>query len=172
MRFFRVAALAGCAALAGGCAGGQASDGAASTDSSALRVVSGNTGTIDGSPVASAAPAPPTGEIHEVKMTGDGLGYRYVPDTITVQPGDGLRFVMQSGGPHNVRFDPATTPADQRAQLFANMPNAVEPGTSPMLMNPNEAWELSLANIKPGTYSFFCTPHLSFDMVGAIVVKD
>ncbi|HEX7123857.1 MAG TPA: plastocyanin/azurin family copper-binding protein [Gemmatimonadaceae bacterium] len=115
---------------------------------------------------------PPTGTIHEVKMVGDGRGYRYQPDTISAKPGDGIKFVMVSGGPHNVVFDPATIAADQRAQLFANMKHPLEPGTSFMMMNPNEVIELSLANIKPGRYPFFCSPHLAMSMRGLIIVTE
>ena len=73
-------------------------------------------------------------------MVGDEKGYRYEPATIAAQPGDGVKFVMASFGPHNVAFDPATIPADQRDQLYANMPNS-EAGVSPMLMDEAEVWE-------------------------------
>jgi plastocyanin len=117
-----------------------------------------------------AAAAPITGTTHEVKMIGDAQGYRFDPANITVKAGDGIKFVMVTGGPHNVAFDPATIPADVKDQLFANMPNATD-GSSPMFMNPNEAWTLSLGNIKPGKYPFHCTPHLAMGMKGEITVQ-
>jgi len=117
-----------------------------------------------------AASAPITGTTHEVKMIGDAQGYRFDPANITVKAGDGIKFVMITGGPHNVAFDPATIPADVKDQLFANMPNATD-GSSPMFMNPNEAWTLSLGNIKPGKYPFHCTPHLAMGMKGEITVQ-
>jgi plastocyanin len=121
-------------------------------------------------PAAGVAPAPITGTIHEVRMVGDEKGYRYEPATIAAQPGDGVKFVMASFGPHNVAFDPATIPADQRDQLYANMPNS-EAGVSPMLMDEAEVWELSLGNLKPGRYPFYCTPHLAMNMTGEIIIQ-
>jgi plastocyanin len=163
MRSFGMALLSGVFVLAA-CGGGGETRAAQSGDSAAPAAA-------PAVPAAgSVAPAPITGTIHEVKMLGDAQGYRYEPATITVKPGDGIRFVMVSGGPHNVAFDPATIPADVKDQLFANMPNSMD-GSSPMLINPNETWELSLGNIKPGRYPFHCTPHLAMNMKGEIVVQ-
>lgn len=114
--------------------------------------------------------APISGKVREVKMTGDGLGYRFEPKSIRAKPGDGIKFVMHSFGPHNVVFDSAAIPADQRAQLYANMPNS-EAGTSPLLFDEAEAWELSLGNLKPGRYPFFCSPHLGAKMAGEIIIE-
>jgi plastocyanin len=121
-------------------------------------------------PGGAAAFVAPTGTIHTVNMVGDAQGYRYEPANITVKPGDGIKFVMVSGGPHNVAFDPATIPADQKDQLFANMPESMD-GSSPMFMTPNQEWTLSLGNIKPGKYPFHCTPHLAMNMKGEITVQ-
>jgi plastocyanin len=114
--------------------------------------------------------APVTGAVHEVKMLGDAQGYRYEPVEITVKPGDGIRFVNVSGGPHNVAFDPAAIPSNVRDQLWANMPNAYD-GSSPTLTLPNETWTLSLGNIAPGTYPYYCVPHLPAGMKGVITVE-
>ncbi|HWP02351.1 MAG TPA: plastocyanin/azurin family copper-binding protein [Gemmatimonadaceae bacterium] len=162
MRSLGIALFSGVVVLSA-CGGGEShSAQGADTAASAPAAAAPASGTV--------APAPITGTIHEVKMLGDAQGYRYEPATITVKPGDGIRFVMVSGGPHNVAFDPATIPADVKDQLFANMPNSMD-GSSPMLINPNETWELSLGNIKPGRYPFHCTPHLAMNMKGEIIVQ-
>src|SRR5262245_42225482 len=58
------------------------------------------------------APAPITGQTVEVKMLQDSEGhYRYDPADVTIKSGDGVKFVMVSGGTHNVAFDPAQIPA-------------------------------------------------------------
>jgi plastocyanin len=164
MRFHGLALLSS-AVIFIACGGGdnRAADTAVATDSAA-------TATPPAAPGGGAVVAAPiTGTTHEVKMVGDAQGFRYEPANITVKAGDGIRFVVISGQPHNVAFDPATIPADVKDQLFANMPNSAD-GSSQMLLNPNEAWTLSLGNIKPGTYPFHCTPHLAMQMKGQITV--
>jgi plastocyanin len=110
-----------------------------------------------------------TGTIHEVKMLGDAT-YRYEPAEITVKAGDGIKFVFVSGGPHNVAFDGTLLPADVKAQLVANMPNQASELMGPMMMAVGEDYTLSLAGVAPGTYEYFCTPHLAMGMKGKITV--
>lgn len=122
-------------------------------------------------PAAPATLSPITGTIHVVNMVGDNSGYRYEPTTITAKPGDGIRFVMKTLGPHNVAFDAADVPADQKAQLWANMGENSMDGLSPMLITESDEWTLSLGNLAAGTYKFFCTPHLAMNMRGEIIVE-
>ena len=112
-----------------------------------------------------------TGTTHEVKMVGDAQGYRFEPANITVKAGDGIKFIMVSGGPHNVAFDPATIPADVKPQLSANMPNQQGELSSPLFSNPDENYIISFANVKPGQYPYHCTPHLAMGMKGTITVQ-
>lgn len=165
MRFYGLALVMG-AFVVGACGGGEGTqaDTAAATPAPAPAPAATTPTT------GAAAAAAITGTTHEIKMVGDAQGYRFEPANITVKAGDGIKFIMISGGPHNVAFDAATVPADSKDQLFANMPNATD-GSSPMMMNPNEAWTLSLGNIKPGKYPFHCTPHLAMGMKGEITVQ-
>ena len=120
---------------------------------------------------AAGTAAPITGTTHEVKMVGDANGYKFEPADITVKAGDGIKFIMVSGGPHNVAFDPATIPADVKPQLSANMPDQQGELSSPLFSNPNESYTISFANIKPGQYPYHCTPHLAMGMKGTITVQ-
>ena len=127
---------------------------------------------------APAAPAPgavakvpATGKTVTIKMLGDDKGYRFDPMDVTIKSGDAVEFVMVSGGPHNVAFDPATTPADSKAQLDANMDSKMSELSSPYLMNPNEKYVISFGGVKPGKYDFHCTPHLAMNMKGSITVQ-
>ena len=104
-------------------------------------------------------------------MLGDDKGYRFEPDNITVKAGDGIKFVNVSGGPHNAAFDPAQVPADVKAQLSANMPNQMSELAGPLLVNPNEEYTISFANVKAGKYEYNCTPHLAMNMKGVITVQ-
>jgi plastocyanin len=163
MRFNGIALFASAALLAA-CGGGSETK----TDSAApaaepTPAVSPAAGTVTAAPV--------TGTVHEVKMIGDAQGYRFDPVALTVKVGDAVNFVMVSGGPHNIAFDAATVPEDQKAQLQANMPNSPGELSSPMMMNANEAWQVSLGNIKPGTYTLICTPHLAMGMKMDLTVQ-
>ncbi len=99
-------------------------------------------------------------------MIGGAQGYRFEPANVTVKAGGGIKFINVSGGPHNAAFDPAEVPADVRAQLSANMPNQMSELAGPLLVNPNETYTISFANVKPGTYNYNCTPHLAMNMKG------
>lgn len=124
-----------------------------------------------GAPTGAVAKVAATGATHEVKMIGDDKGYRFEPANLTIKSGDAVKFIMVTGGPHNVAFDPATVPADSKAQLDANMDQKMSELSSPLLMNPNEAYTISFGGVKPGSYPFHCTPHLAMGMKGVITVQ-
>ncbi|MCX5762677.1 MAG: plastocyanin/azurin family copper-binding protein [Gemmatimonadetes bacterium] len=162
MRFIG-SALVASAFVLGACGGGEkapAADSAAAPAASAA------------APTAAGTAAPITGTTHEVKMLGDATGYRYEPANITVKAGDGIKFIVVSMVPHNVAFDPALIPADVKGQLDANMgPDKMGELSSKLLLNIGDSFTLSLGNIKPGSYPFFCTPHLAMNMKGVITVQ-
>jgi plastocyanin len=168
MRFYGLALLAS-AALLSACGGGD--KGAADTSKAAPTPAA----TTPAAAPAAAAPGVPkieaTGKTHEVKMVGDEKGYRFEPAELTIKAGDAVKFIMVTGGPHNVAFDPTTVPAESKAQLDGNMDQKMAELSSPLLMNPNEAYTLSFGGIKPGKYPFHCTPHLAMNMKGVITVQ-
>jgi plastocyanin len=174
MRFYGFAVAAGVIAL-GACAGGEkkpADTTHVAVDTSTSSA-STTTTTASGATTAGAvAPAPITGTTHEVKMVGDAKGYRFEPANFTVKQGDGVKFVVVTGGPHNVAFDPATIPTDARSQLDANMgTDKMGELSSNLKMNPGDAVTVSFGNIKPGQYPYHCTPHLALGMKGVITVQ-
>jgi plastocyanin len=164
MRFNRLALVVSTIAFVA-CGGGETNDGAATTTDSAAATA--NTGAATGGSASAAI----TGTTHVVRMLGDAQGYRFDPANITVKQGDGIRFEMVSGGPHNVAFNPAEIPADVKPQLSANMPNQMTELSSPMFMNAGESYTMSFANIKPGSYNYHCTPHLAMNMRGVVTVQ-
>ena len=172
MKLYALTVLASAALLAacGGDKGG-ATDSAATgstptpTPATATAQSPSNSGEGD-------APSPITGQTVEVKMLQDAQGnFRFDPADVTIKPGDGVKFIMVSGGSHNVAFDPAQIPASGKAQLSANMPQQVSELSSPMMMNPNETYTISFGKMPPGKYAYHCTPHLSFGMRGTITVE-
>jgi len=165
MRFYGLALLAGAVVL-GACGGGEKP--ATDTATAAAPAASPSAAAPAAGAVAKIAA---TGATHEVKMIGDDKGYRFEPANLTIKSGDAVKFVMISGGPHNVAFDPNTVPADSKAQLDANMDQKMSELSSPLLLNPNEAYIVSFGGVKPGQYPFHCTPHLPMNMKGVITVQ-
>jgi plastocyanin len=167
MRFYGLALLASAAVL-GACGGGENK----TADTTKAPPASTANPATPATPAAGAvAPVAATGATHEIKMIGDDKGYRFDPADITIKSGDAVKFTVVGGGPHNVAFDPATVPADSKAQLNANMPNEMSELSSPMLMNPNESYTISFGGVKPGVYPFHYTPHLAMNMKGTITVQ-
>ena len=176
MRFHGFVVAVGVVTL-GACAGGEKKPAdtthvAVDTSTSSTSTTSSTTTTAAGTTSGSVTPAPVTGTTHEVKMVGDAKGYRFEPANFTVKAGDGAKFVVVTGGPHNVAFDPATIPADVKAQLDANMgTDKMGELSSAMKMNPGESITVSFGKIKPGQYPYHCTPHLALGMKGVITVQ-
>jgi plastocyanin len=176
MRFYGIALLAGAAVL-GACGGenksatdtAAANAAAATTPAPSTVTATPSTGTAPAA--GAAAPAPATGTTHEVKMIGDASGYKFVPADLTIKSGDAIKYVMVSGGPHNVAFQNVTDPA-VKAQLDANMPGQhMGELSSPMVMQPNEAYTVSFGKIPAGKYDYICVPHAAMNMKGTVTVQ-
>lgn len=175
MRFHGFAVAVG--VIAFGCAGGEPKPGdtthvAVDTTSPAGTTTTGGTASPTGTTSGSVTMAPITGKVHEIRMLGDAQGYRFEPANFTVRQGDGAKFIVVSGPPHNVAFDPATIPPDVRPQLDANMgTDKMGELSSSMKMNPGESITVSFGKIKPGKYPYNCTPHLALNMKGVVTVQ-
>ena len=170
MRFYGIA-LAASAVVLGACAGGDKNAGdttAVAVDTTAAPVAAAP---APAAPGGAATAAAITGTTHEVKMIGDATGYKFDPANITVKAGDGIKFTVVNGGPHNVAFDPATIPADVQGQLDANISEKQGQLSSALKTNAGESVTVSFANIKPGKYPYHCTPHLALGMKGEITVQ-
>lgn len=166
MRFFGTMVAVSAAIALSACGGDKAAP-AADTAAPAMAAPA---------PAAEAAPAagamaPITGTTHEVKMLGDGTGYRFEPADITIKAGDGIKFVFVSGGPHNVAFDPATISPAAKAVLAANMPEQQGELAGKMMLAATESYTISFAGMPAGTYDFHCTPHLAMGMKGKVTVQ-
>ena len=165
MRFNGLALVVGAMAIAA-CSGGDqnAQNTSATQNDTAAAPATQNTGTG-----GTAAQAPITGTTHEVRMVGDGQTYKFEPANLTVKAGDGVKWIMVSGGPHNVAFQ--NVPDAAKGQLSANMPNQLKELTSPMMMNANETYIMSFANVPAGDYNYVCEPHAAMNMRGKITVQ-
>jgi plastocyanin len=164
MRFNGLVLVAAFAAL-GACGGGEK----AGTDTSAAVQPAAGATSSAATSAAAGAMAPVTGTWHDVKMVGDEKGYKFDPQDVVVKQGDGVRWIMVSGGPHNVAFQDVAAAA--RGQIAANMPNQISDLSSPMLLNPNEKYEMSFAKVPAGKYNYICTPHIATNMRGSVTVQ-
>jgi plastocyanin len=91
-----------------------------------------------------------------VKM-GSAKGLVFEPATVTVKPGDTIRFEVGNLPPHNVVFD--TKNKDLDAQL------------SHKALANSGSFDVTIpTNTPPGTYTYFCVPHRGAGMVGKIKV--
>lgn len=163
MRFLGMAVVAGAAMVLAACGEKKAET---AGDSAA-----GATAAAVTTPAAAMAMMPITGETHEIKMVGDATTYKYEPAEITIKAGDGIKFTMVSGGPHNVAFDPATISAAAKPQLMANMTEQVTELSGKFLQTAGDSYVISFAGVPAGTYEFFCTPHLAMNMKGKVTVQ-
>ena len=109
--------------------------------------------------------------MHVVRMLGDERGYRFEPANLTVQQGDSVRFVMVSGGPHNIAFDSTSIPTGAKAKLSANMHSQIADLMGPLMLNADESYTLSFAGLPAGTYAYQCVPHLAMNQRGVITVR-
>jgi plastocyanin len=167
MRFMNVALITGAVVL-GACGGAKKEDATPVTPPPAAATTPAPA--AGGAAVGTAAPI--TGKTIEVKMIGDEKGYRFEPSAITAKAGDAIKFTVVSMVPHNVAFDAATIPADVKAQLDANFGTSrASELSSTLLTTVGDSFTLSLGGIKPGTYAFFCTPHIAMNMKGTITVQ-
>jgi plastocyanin len=179
MRFYGFAVAVGMLTL-GACAGGEKKPGdtthvavdTSSTSATTTTTTGGASSTTTGTTGGAGTMAPITGTTKTVNMVGDAKGYRFEPANFTIKQGDGVKFVVVSGAPHNVAFDPATIPADVRGQLDANMgTDKMGELSSNMKMNAGESVTVSFGKIKPGQYPYHCVPHLALNMKGVITVQ-
>jgi plastocyanin len=164
MRFLGLALLASATVL-GACGGDKTATGDSATTTPAATTPAVNP------PARGAAAAPVTGQWHEVKMNFDGTNYKFEPKDITIKQGDGIRWTIVAGPPHNVAFDPAVVAAAMKGQLNANMGNPSPELSSPFMTNVGDKFEMSFAGVAPGKYDYFCTPHLAMAMTGSITVQ-
>lgn len=127
--------------------------------------------TVAEAAAAPAAPASGNEASVTIGMVGDASGYKFVPSSVTIHVGETVRFVNKVGGPHNVTFWPDSIPPGSQQKLQAGMTNTTGPLTSPLLINSGDAVTVSFAGVTPGTYKFYCMPHMALGMKGQIIVQ-
>jgi len=119
-----------------------------------------------------AAPAPAaTGTVHEVKMQLVGGKYTFDPVNLTIKPGDTVKWINMSGGPHNVAFYKDKIPAGAAEVLAKAMPNTMAELAGPFLTDSLAAYQVSFAGAPQGNYSYTCQPHEALGMNATLSIK-
>lgn len=119
-----------------------------------------------------AAPPAAASATHNINMEFDGTNYKFVPNALTVKPGDKVVFHNVSGGPHNIQFFADSVPAESKMALDAAMPgDKLGELNGPLLVTEGETYEISFAGLVSGIYHLTCTPHQAMNMNMAITVQ-
>jgi plastocyanin len=111
-----------------------------------------------------AAASPASAETVTIKMGGDNGTLVFQPDKVTVKPGDTVKWVINKVPPHNIVFNDAAIPGNDKALAKSLSHPQLE-------MTPGQGIELTIPkDAAPGEYNYFCAPHRSAGMVGKIIV--
>jgi plastocyanin len=120
---------------------------------------------------AAARTAPRAVRTHEVKMITDAGKQLFEPKQITIQAGDTVKWVTESGS-HNVAFWADSLPANAAELLRKTMPEQEKDLSSPRKPGKGNSYSISFAGMPKGVYKYFCTPHLTRgQMVAQITVQ-
>lgn len=105
---------------------------------------------------------PVAAETYTVKMGSDNGQLIFVPETLTIKPGDTVKWVNNKLAPHNAVFD--------SAKIEPNLAKSISHKN--LLFSPGEAYETTFpGDIASGEYPYYCEPHRGAGMVGKIVVE-
>ncbi len=93
-------------------------------------------------------------QTHEVLMVTDGSEYYFDPIGLHVQPGDTVRWTIDSGTHSSTAYED-------------RIPENAEPWDSGTLAEEGASFEYTFE--EPGTYDYYCIPHKTLGMIGRIV---
>jgi plastocyanin len=114
---------------------------------------------------ATATPVASPTSAATVQMT-DQL--EFVPATVTIQVGESVAWVNASAIPHTATDDPAKNPVAQVFPEYAKLPPGAMAWDSGLLQ-PGQSFAHTFT--VPGTYAYFCIPHVLSGMRGTITVQ-
>lgn len=129
----------------------------------------GDKGASAGSRQAQTA-APPAAPVHEVRMELVKGAFRFTPATLTIKPGDVVRWINWSGGPHNVAFKKDKIPSGAQEVLNAAMKGRVLNLGGPYIKDSLATYDVSFAGAPAGTYTYTCLPHELLGMTATLTV--
>jgi len=111
----------------------------------------------------SASPA--AAETYTIKMGTDKGLLQFQPSSVTIKPGDTVKWVMNKVPPHNAVFDAPKIPGADKAV-------AKKLSHDKLTFSPGESFETTFPeDITAGTYPFYCQPHRGAGMAGKVIVQ-
>lgn len=109
--------------------------------------------------------SPAAAETYTVKMGTDKGLLQFEPASVTIKPGDTVKWVLNKVPPHNAVFDDASLPGGNKAV-------AKKLSHANLMFSPGENYETTFpADTLPGSYSYYCQPHRGAGMIGKVVVE-
>ena len=105
-------------------------------------------------------------EVQTVLMGSDSGQLVFVPETLEIEPGETVKWVMNKVPPHNVIFEGDRVPN-------ANKALAKEISHKKLLSTPGASYQTTFEeDIPSGSYPYYCEPHRAAGMAGKIIIKD
>ncbi len=98
-----------------------------------------------------------------VALGGPKGEWEFFPDRLRIQPGQTVTFVLQSGGHSATAYHPKNN-----NRYNSRIPEGAEPWDTDLLVQKGTPFSWTFQ--AEGVYHYFCRPHESVGMVGAIVV--
>jgi len=110
---------------------------------------------------------------HVVRLVANPANevYRFEPAEVVARPGDALVFHVVSGAPHSVVYEAEGLSPGVRGAFNTAMPNRSGDLSSPLLTASGGEYKMTVPQVPPGTYPFYCLPHRAYDMRGTLTIK-
>lgn len=114
---------------------------------------------------SASASATVSDDVHVVRMmsTQDGQ-YHFEPHVLRLEPGDTVRWKLESGAHTTTAYHPANGDRPRR------IPEGAEPWNSDFLTEDGATFERTFT--VEGVYDYFCIPHEGYGMIGTLVVGE
>jgi len=97
--------------------------------------------------------------------------YRFEPANVQARANDVLVFQVVSGAPHSVVFEGKDLGPATRVAFNSAMPSRAGDLSSPLLTASGTQYRMTVPQVPPGSYPFYCLPHRAYDMQGTLTVK-
>ena len=124
-------------------------------------------------PLSAQAPARPAAAVHEIvleRRTSPVTEFRFVPASVRARPGDILHFRVRSAAPHSVVFERAGLTAVAHRAWNTALPARTGDLTGPLLRTNGAEYRVTVPDVAPGVYRYYCLPHRAYTMEGSIEV--